>query len=348
MTDYLPFLVAALAFALTGTPIARWLAVRLGHIDQPNSRKVHTIPTPLLGGLAIYAAFLLALFLFWDRDKLEQVVGIVSGATLMALLGFLDDGGRLHPQIKLLVGMPIAAVILILSGVRVTFLPNPILNIAATLFWVVGITAAFNLLDNMDGLSAGVAAIAASFFLWFAVTNEQYLVGPLAAAVLGAALGFLRYNFSPAQIFMGDAGALFLGFTMAVLGLKIRLPNHVEEISWMVPVLILGVPILDTGLVTLSRLRRGVNPIATPGTDHVSHRLVALGLTHRRAVLVIYAVAIAFGLVAILLSQIQSLVVAYGIAALVLLSGLAAIVALEHVDYAKPEVGQKLSPDLNV
>ncbi len=333
MVDYFPVLAVALAFALTGTPVAKWLASRFGVMDQPNRRKVHIVPTPLLGGLAIYAAFVVALFLFWNTTNLNEVIGIVTGATLMALLGFLDDSGKLHAQIKLVVGMPVAVVILILSGMQATFLHNQVLDIAVTILWVIGVTAAFNLLDNMDGLAAGVAVIASAFFLWMAAFNGQYLVGTLAAAVLGAALGFLRYNFNPAQIFMGDSGALFLGFMMAVLGLKIRFPTQTDSISWMVPILVLGVPILDTSLVTISRLRRGLNPAATPGKDHLSHRLVVLGLTHRRAVAAIYLIAIGFGLLGVFISQVASLVVAYAVAVSVIVIALSAIAGLESVKY---------------
>ncbi len=333
MVDYLPILMVALAFALTGTPIAKWLAFRLGVLDQPNQRKVHTVPMPLLGGLAIYVAFVLAVLIFWDIGGRGEVIGILTGGTLLAILGFLDDSGRLHSQFKLLVGMPVAAFILIISGVQATFLHNQFLDLAVTVLWVVGITAAFNLLDNMDGLSAGVAAIASAFFLWFAASNGQYLVATLAAAALGAALGFLRYNFTPAQIFMGDGGALFLGFMMAVLGLKLRFVEQSEAISWMIPILVLVVPVFDTSLVTISRLRRGLNPMATPGKDHLSHRLVALGLSARGAVTAIYALGILGGLLAALLMQTTSLVLAYGLALVVVLLALFAIGILETVKY---------------
>jgi UDP-GlcNAc:undecaprenyl-phosphate/decaprenyl-phosphate GlcNAc-1-phosphate transferase len=333
MIDYIPILVVALAFALTGTPLAKWLAVRVGLLDRPNQRKVHTVPTPLLGGVAIYVAFLVALVLFWKTGGLGEVIGIVTGATLMATLGVLDDSGRLHSQVKLLVGMPIATILLIVAGVQATFLPFQPLNLLVTLFWVMGITAAFNLLDNMDGLAAGIAAIASAFFLWHAAENGQYLVGTLAAALLGAALGFLRYNYNPAKIFMGDAGALFLGFVIAALGIKLRFLNQVESVSWMVPIIIMGVPILDTSLVTISRLRRGLNPMATPGKDHLSHRLVALGLSPRNAVAAIFLLAIGLGLVSIVVSKTDSIFVAYGIGLALVVASLAAIALLEKASY---------------
>lgn len=333
MWDYIPVLAAALAFAATGTPLARRLALRTGMVDQPNTRKVHTVPTPLLGGLAIYIAFVLSVFLVWDRVSASQMVAILVGATVVAALGFLDDSGKLHPQVKLLFGMPLAATMLIVSGVQFTFFHQPILDILFTLFWVVGITAALNLMDNMDGLAAGVSAIASFFFLYLAASGEQYLVGTLAAAAMGAALGFLRYNFNPAQIFMGDGGALFLGFMLAVLGLKIRFPAQIEAVGWTVPILVLGIPILDTSLVTLSRLRRGLNPTSSPGKDHLSHRLVAIGLSPRLAVALIYLLSISLGILAVLVSESGSPVVALGLFILLVLAAFIAIVSLEGVEF---------------
>ena len=143
---------------------------------------------------------------------------------------------------------------------------------------MIGITNAVNFLDNMDGLSGGVTAIAAAWFLLLSITNGQILVAPFAAALMGASLGFLVYNFNPARIFMGDAGSLFLGFMLAAVGLKLRFPGQPDAMTWMIPVLVLGIPVLDMTLVTISRLRRGVNPWTTAGKDHLSHRLVQLGL----------------------------------------------------------------------
>lgn len=333
MWDYTVVIAAALAFAVTGTPLVRWLALRIGLVDRPNSRKIHTSPTPLLGGLAIYMAFVFSVFLFWDRASASQMAAILIGITLVTALGFLDDSGKLHPQVKLLLGMPTAASILIISGIQTSLFEYPALDIVVTLLWVIGITAAFNLTDNMDGLAAGVGAIASFFFLYLAAANGQYLVATLAAATLGAALGFLRYNFSPAQIFMGDGGALFLGFTLATLGLKVRTPGVNDAASWMVPILLLGVPILDTSLVTISRLRRGLNPMATPGKDHLSHRLVALGMSQRRAVALIYLLSISFGILAVVISELGSPLFALVLFFVLVILALVAIALLEGVDF---------------
>jgi UDP-GlcNAc:undecaprenyl-phosphate GlcNAc-1-phosphate transferase len=171
------------------------------------------------------------------------------------------------------------------------------------LFWVVGITAAFSILDHMDGLVSGVAAIASFFFAWLAIGSGQVLVATLGAAVLGASLGFLRWNFKPAKIFMGDGGAMFLGFMLAALGLKLRLVETPGTLAPMIPILILAVPIFDTTLVSISRSRRGLLPFATPGKDHTAHRLAMFYLGQRGAVLVIYGFGVLFGGLALLLSR---------------------------------------------
>lgn len=335
MTNLLLIFAAALAFAVAGTPIARRLALRTGTLDYPQARKIHVAPMPLLGGAAIYIAFILALLLFGDRFYISQAVGIFLGATIISFFGIWDDRGGVHPLLKLAIGQPLAALILWASGVRVTFLPYPALNLAVTILWVVGISSALNLLDNMDGLSGGVGAIASAFFLLLAIMSGQYLVGSLAAALTGACIGFLYYNFNPASIFMGDAGSLFLGFVLAAVGIKLRFPSNTPVVTWMIPVLVLGLPIFDTTLVVISRLRRGLNPLTTPGKDHVSHRLVAQGWTHREAVLALYLACCALGVLAMFVSQ-AGLLEAYLVGGATVLVGLYALWRLEQVDLRPP------------
>lgn len=283
-------LVASLALTV---PVRR-LALQTGLVDQPAARKIHLAPVPLLGGLAIYCGVVLALVVTLRGHMETQTVAILAGATLLGAVGLLDDRGVLHHQVKLFVAMPASAAILILSGIHAdVFTPlvpryGPALDVALTLFWVVGITAAFSILDHMDGLCAGVAAIAAAYFTLFALLDGQTVVRVLAAATLGAAVGFLRWNFNPAKIFMGDAGAMFLGFLMATLGLKLRFENLPHTTAWLVPVLILLVPIFDTFLVSVSRSRRGKLPFSTPGKDHTAHRLSNLGWGQRGSVIAMY------------------------------------------------------------
>ena len=329
MTTYMLIFAGALIFAVGGTPVASKLGWRLGIIDQPSVRKVHLKPIPRLGGLAIYAAFILALLIFEDQFHIPQLISILIGATLVSFLGVWDDRWSLRPLLKL-VGQIVASLILVFSGVQVQFLPYPFLNVAVTLLWIVGITNALNLLDNMDGLSGGVGAVAAAFFLLLAAMNGQYLVGGLAAALLGACLGFLIYNFNPATIFMGDTGSLFLGFILAALGIKLRFPGRPDIVTWMVPVVVLGLPVFDTTLVVISRLRRSV-PFYQGGKDHVSHRLVVMGLTQREAVLILYLVCGVLGVLAIFITS-ASMREGYIIGGTIALAGLLALVKLERVN----------------
>ncbi len=333
---FMLILAAALILAVGATPLARRAAVRLGITDQPNARKIHVNPIPLLGGVAIYGAFIVALLLFGERFRLHELFGILIGASLVSFLGLWDDRRGLSPLLKL-IGQFAAASILVLTGVRIGTFPWEWLNVIVTLGWVVVVTNAMNLLDNMDGLSGGIGAVAAIFFLLLAAMNDQYLVGALSAALVGACLGFLRYNFNPASIFMGDAGSLFLGFMLAAVGIKLRFPDNVEIVTWMVPVLILGLPLFDTTLVIISRLRRHLNPLTTPGRDHVSHRLVAMGYTRREAVLILYLVCAALGVLALFITQ-ASIVEGYVVGGIVAAVAAVALWKLEQVDFVGKEV----------
>jgi UDP-GlcNAc:undecaprenyl-phosphate GlcNAc-1-phosphate transferase len=322
-------LASALIIVMGSMPLVRRAAVRWGFVDEPSPRKVHTRPTPRLGGAAIYLGCIAALLVFGDRFYVPQLVSILVGATLVSFLGVWDDRQGLRPVLKL-VGQVLAAGILIISGIQVGFLHNPWLNLAATLLWIVGITNALNLLDNMDGLSGGVATVACIFFFLLAIMSGQYLVGSLAVALLGACLGFLYYNLNPASIFMGDTGSLFIGFVLAALGIKLRFPDNVVFVTWMIPLVVLGLPIFDTALVVVSRLRRHLNPLTTPGKDHVSHRLVLMGATRREAVLMLYLVCCALGVVAMFLTQ-ASVIEGYFVGALLASFALYALWRLEQV-----------------
>src|SRR5271165_1951945 len=340
----------ALAASLVLTAPVRALAIRVGMVDLPGPRKVHLQPIPLLGGLAMYAGVMLAVLFAFDGAARAQSIGIVTGATLVALVGFLDDRGWLHHQIKLFVGMPLAAVILLATGIHTQVFSVLVggragywMDAGLTILWVVGITASFSILDHMDGLCAGVAAMAAVFFALLAYLNGQTVVTILAAAVLGAAAGFLRWNFKPAKIFMGDGGAMFLGFLMATLALKLRVEYATPLAGWLAPVLILCATIFDTTLVTFSRSRRGLLPFTTPGKDHSAHRLANLGLGQRGAVLAIYlagAICGVAGVVVTYLSTTQAAIV--GI--LVLVATLIAIARLERAPYERQKTEKETVP----
>ena len=344
----LAFFIALFASLMLTVPV-RALALRVGMVDLPGPRKVHLQPIPLLGGLAMYGGVMLAILFAFDGAARAQSAGIVTGATLVAAVGFLDDRGWLHHQIKLFVAMPLAAGILLASGIHAQvfdiLLPGRagnILDATLTVLWVVGITASFSILDHMDGLCAGVAAMSSIFFAMLAYLNGQTLVTTLAAAVLGAATGFLRWNFKPAKIFMGDGGAMFLGFLMATLGLKLRLEQANHLSGWLAPLLILGVTIFDTTLVTVSRSRRGLLPFATPGKDHAAHRLANLGLGHRGAVLALYSLGALSGGAAVLVAYLSpsGAVAAAIIAAAVLALGVA---LLERAPY-EPQARKPAMP----
>src|SRR5258705_2315515 len=334
------FFIALFASLFLTVPV-RTLALRVGMVDLPGPRKVHVQPIPLLGGLAMYAGVVLGVLFLVNGPARAQIEGILAGATLIAAVGILDDRGLLHHQVKLFAGMPLAAGILLLSGIRAQVFSSlfggrtgEVLDIALTVVWVVGITASFSILDHMDGLCAGVAAMASAFFALLAYLNGQILVTVLAAAVLGAAAGFLRWNFKPAKIFMGDGGAMFLGFLMATLSLKLRLEHANHFSSWLAPVLVLGATIFDTTLVTISRSRRGLLPFATPGKDHAAHRLSNLGLGQRRAVLGMYLLGAIAGSLAILVSYVTA-TQAFVVAIIVVAGGLAGIAFLERAPYER-------------
>jgi UDP-GlcNAc:undecaprenyl-phosphate GlcNAc-1-phosphate transferase len=340
-TSLLAFAVALVASLGLTVPV-RQLALRTGMVDHPGPRKVHVEPMPLLGGLAIYFGVLIALLVSMDGPALRQVIGIYLGATVVAVVGILDDRGLLHHQIKLFGAMPAAAVILLISGIRAQVFsqiwPGTAgvwADTALTLVWVVGITASFSILDHMDGLCAGVAAMASLFFAIFALESGQILVSTMAAAVLGAAAGFLRWNFKPAKIFMGDGGAMFLGFLMATLALKLRpVMTGGHNAAWLIPIFILGATIFDTTLISISRSRRGFIPFTTPGKDHTAHRLSNLFGSQRSAVLAIYALGAVFGLLALAISHLPALP-AYTIAALAAVAVLGAVALLEQAPYER-------------
>jgi UDP-GlcNAc:undecaprenyl-phosphate GlcNAc-1-phosphate transferase len=302
-------LVASLFLSLVLTPIAIGVAVRFGVLDHPGPAKAHVKAVPYLGGTAIVVSFagvvLVAALLRPPASGLPQLAGFLGLGVFLALVGLTDDvRGGLSPWVRLVLeaaagvavwGMGYAAH---LSG-----LPRA-LDAVVTVLWVTGVTNAFNLLDNMDGLSAGVSVIAALSIFGVASLQHRYLVGALAIALAGCAAGFLRSNFHPARIYMGDAGSLFLGFTISVLLLTLR-ANAPTRVGVGVILAIPGVVLFDTTLVMLSRMAHKRNPF-NGGQDHTSHRLVYLGLSVRKAVALTYLVGAALGGVAIAMTQVSS------------------------------------------
>ena len=299
MSKFIPIILASALVSFLAPPLIRMLAQSVGFVDNPEARKLHVTPVPLLGGVAIYAGFVTALMMA-GTQPVNELFGVLGGATLIMSFGLWDDRNGMRPLVKL-GGQAAAAGILIWSGIQITLFSSQALNIALTVLWVVGICNALNFLDNMDGLAAGLTMVSGGFFLILAVVEGLGLVATLAAATVGACLGFLYYNFNPATLFMGDAGSLLLGFVLAVLGMKLKFVGRPLNVTWMIPVVILGLPIFDTTLVVISRLRRG-QPVYQGGKDHTSHRLMArFGMTQTRAVMTLYLVSAVLGMAALML-----------------------------------------------
>jgi UDP-GlcNAc:undecaprenyl-phosphate GlcNAc-1-phosphate transferase len=305
ISQFVPIILASGLISFVATPLARRLAQSINFFDNPEKRKIHLTPVPMLGGVAIYIGMVAALTMS-NLHPYRELTGVVGGATVVTLFGLWDDRYGMRPLVKM-AGQAIAAGVLIGSGIQATLFPSQILNVALTLLWVIGITNAINFLDNMDGLAAGITMVASGFFFAMAIIEELGLVASLAAATLGASVGFLYYNFKPASLFMGDAGSMLLGFVLAVLGIKLKFVGRPLSVTWMIPIVILGVPIFDATLVVISRIRRS-KPVYQAGKDHTSHRLVAvLGVTQARAVMTLYLIAAVLGLLAIMLRDATSL-----------------------------------------
>lgn len=291
---------ASFGASLLLTPAVRAIARRVGWVAKPRADRWHARPTALMGGLAIVAAFLVALGMGEVAHVVTHGRLLVVCALTMAVLGFVDDRIQLRPYTKL-IGQLVAAIAMTSFGLAFPWTPWLPVNQAITIFWLVGVTNALNLLDNIDGLSSGIAAIAALFLAVLHASEGQVSDAFLCLSFAGSVLGFLVYNFNPASIFMGDSGSLFLGFFLGGAALYAPRSNSGGVIGILAPpVLLLAIPILDTTLVTITRKLNG-RPVSQGGRDHASHRLVALGLSERNATLVLYALALAAGGIAILM-----------------------------------------------
>lgn len=306
------FIVIAAALAATWacTPLVRLMGTRLGIVAHPGGRHVHKGVVPRIGGIAMFAGFAAAVLVrfmgerFYDWPAVltrpgERLWGVLAGVTVMFLVGVIDDVIEIRPGQKL-AGQIAAAAIVVFSGVSIDFVGNPfggglillgVLSVPITLFWIVGFANVINLIDGLDGLAAGVSAIAAVSLLVLAQQSNQPVAAVLAAALFGACLGFLRFNFHPASIFMGDSGALFLGFTLAVISL-LGVMKSVAAITLVVPLLVIGVPVFDTFSAIVRRRRHG-RPIQEADKGHIHHRLLGRGFNQRQTVLIIYAWSIA-------------------------------------------------------
>jgi len=299
--------LGALVISLVLVPLVRRLAIKREVLDTPGAHKSHSTPVPYLGGVAMVVAFSLAvvagaivkqdlsfsgglvtfnrgLVLNRGASTLGELFLILGLALGLSMMGLIDDLKGLNPFLRLGIEIVVASGV-IAYGIQFTSpLPDSI-DAIITMIWIVGITNALNLLDNTDGLAAGVTGVAGVAFFFLAYANDQPFTALLALGLSGCTLGFLKSNFYPAKIYMGDAGSLYLGFLLSYIGLKIRV-NQNETPQLFIPVIVLGVAILDTTLVVVSRIRRGVSPFEG-GKDHLSHRLMRLGVTVRRGVSII-------------------------------------------------------------
>jgi len=319
--SYALALIVAFAVTLVLVPPVSRLAVRLGLLDRPKPDRFHRETTPYLGGVAV-AGGVISVGVF-AAGMSAQVTAILGCGVVLAALGLVDDWRTVGPVPKLLVQLA-AGFALWFAGVRAEFFGVALFDLALTVAWVVVVTNAVNLIDNMDGLACGAAAISALTLFAIVAWRGNAAVGCLALAVAGASLGLLRYNFPPARVFLGDTGTLLLGFLLAAIALQVDLVGSSRVVSAAVPVLALGVPLFDTALVVVARVREA-RPPYVGGTDHTSHRLVALGLSSRQVALLTYAAQLGCSTVALLLVCVPQSVGLAGVFGVGLVAGMALV-----------------------
>ena len=304
LTSLLAF-VTALGIAFALTPVVKSFAFKIGAVDVPkDSRRMHKSPIPRVGGLAIYLGFLVSVLVFGNMTS--ELQAILLGSVVLILLGVVDDVVALSPKIKF-VGQIAAAIIVMVAGVRIEVLSNPfgsgyfhlgMLSYPITLVWIVGMINAVNFIDGLDGLACGVSSIAALTVFTIALLVSEPYVAIIMAALTGACFGFLPYNMNPAKIFMGDTGSMFLGYMLAVMSIN-GLFKLYAIISFVVPFLILGLPIFDTAFAIIRRLLKGQSPLQAD-RGHIHHRLVDLGFDQKQSVAILYAVSVVLGLAAVI------------------------------------------------
>ena len=317
MPDNVLAFMIALGTALVLTPAVIAFARRTGALDQPDARKVHARPIPRIGGIGIYAAFMVSIlvqliFVELTPEFMMSLIGLMVGGTIIVAIGIIDDYCDLPAKVKLLGQILAAAVLVIGFDVRIDFITDPLgdfiylelFAIPATIFWIVGLTNTVNLIDGLDGLAAGVSSIAAVTIFLVAMEEGIPFVAMVTAALAGAAVGFLYYNFNPARIFMGDTGSMFLGFILAGISV-VGAVKSAATIALIVPILALGLPILDTTFAIVRRARNH-RPIFKPDKGHLHHRLLAHGFTQKQAVLLMYIVSALFGLCALALTTVST------------------------------------------
>ena len=331
---------AVISFA--ATPLVKKLAISVGAIDVPkDNRRMHKKPIPRLGGLAIFVAFVVSVLLFAEIGR--EMRGILIGYLIIVTLGVLDDIHTLKALPKFLVQI-LAAVVVVLHGCRIEFISNPILtssatylrlgnvvSVAITIIWIVAITNAVNFIDGLDGLAVGVSGISAATMLIVAILVAEQNVAIIMAALFGACLGFIPYNFNPAKIFMGDTGSTFLGFILATMSIQ-GLFKLYAIISFAVPFLILGIPIFDICFAVIRRLAKGQNPM-TADRGHVHHRLIDMGFDQKQSVMITYMLTAMLGLAAVVLTgsgEIKALIL---LGSVIIVGGIGFMTIFSHKTY---------------
>ncbi len=306
MIKYIHFFLAPFVLSLIITPLVRFIAVKTNLVSYPRADRWHKKPTAMLGGISIYLSSLIPFLFLAPIDK--NVLGLIFGTTLLFIVGLADDKFHFAPYIKLFAQI-IAGCIAVLFGIILGLPLNILLAIPLTILWIIGVTNSFNLLDNIDGLAGGVAAISSLMLFISSAIFSNNPLGIFGLVICGATLGFLPYNFHPAKIFMGDSGSMFLGYSLAVIAIT-GTSRHISNllITMIIPVLILSVPIFDTLFVMVGRKIQG-RKIFQGGKDHTSHRLVTLGLSQRKTVILLYAFSMIFGLIALSYSRLNVFII---------------------------------------
>ncbi len=308
MMSYALVFFAALVIALLVTPLAKYLSFKLNILDQPGHRKIHAKPIPLLGGAAIFLAF--SLGLIFSKLPLNESRGIILIGLIFILFGLLDDAGiKVRARYKIWSHLAFSFGFVYLTGISFSFFHYGIINYILTACFITFMTNSMNMLDGMDGEVSGISSIAALFFFVLALNSGLDGVALLALALAGATLGFLKYNFNPASIFLGEAGSTFLGFILAIISLKLRIFQlwdvaltlnilRLQFVSILIPLIILGIPIFDTFFVFSNRFFHKIK-MSTPGKDHSHHRINLMGLSQRATVFALYCIQIILGAIAL-------------------------------------------------
>ncbi|MCF0154290.1 MAG: undecaprenyl/decaprenyl-phosphate alpha-N-acetylglucosaminyl 1-phosphate transferase [Veillonella sp.] len=311
MLDYAVAFLVGLVITLAVTPLVSKLAVKIGAIDKPDARKVHHGAIPRLGGLAIFAGYIISLVYSFPHEQNHDLLGLVLGTIILVAVGIWDDVKQIEPKTKLM-GQIIAAAVLCAYGIRVDFINLPwggtlflhYWSVPLTIFWIVGFTNIVNLIDGLDGLAAGISGIACLVVSIVLINMGQVALGCAALALAGSICGFLRYNFNPAKIFMGDTGSMLLGYTVAAISVMGAVKTAAVA-ALAVPAIVLGLPILDT-LFAIVRRKISGRPIFKPDKGHVHHRLLAQGLSQKQAVLLMYGVTAFLGGIAVIVAEVNA------------------------------------------